>query len=207
MKTFSDIAQAKGVSKRAVQGWWAKAKASPDEGGLGLVLGEISGGARRFTDDEVEQLTSYSSNRAAPQVYVDESALPEDVEVLPVAANDFDMGVALSNLDGAAGLAFEDSEQVVDVLEALCNQVLGGLANKVERQEAALAADRRQLFRAEAIAIEFDRRAARFGQRAKSVAAEQGEVTADIQQTTERIVVLGRPKQEKPTPSTKEKTP
>lgn len=186
MKTFNQIAKAHGVTKRAVQGWWSKAKAEHGE------LGEIVSGARCFTDDEAATLTSYSSNRAAPQMYIEDEALPDEVEVVAVDRIDFDMGSAIAHLDGSAGLAYEDSSQVVDVIEALCSQVAGGLAAKVRRQEEQLQADRAQMFRAEAIAEQFERTAARLKQRAITVSEEQTEVTAGVAAVTQKITSLGK---------------
>ena len=51
--TLSDIAAAAGVKKRAVQGWLAKAKEQHGE------IGQITDGARHFSDAEKEQLLAY----------------------------------------------------------------------------------------------------------------------------------------------------
>jgi hypothetical protein len=190
--TYKDIAKRNQCDKRTVQGWANKYKAEH-----GQELGKMLNGCRVFSDEDRALLEQYRRfpMDSAPAAKVVEVL---EVEALPTTAlavmdvSQFDIGAALANLDGSLGSALENSRQVVDAVKLLCDRVASTLEDKVAAQRQQVAQDTQQLIELEAAKEDFQRRVARAAVRSKSLAAEQTNVTDDIQSQAQEIFSLGK---------------
>lgn len=199
MKTISEIARQLGVSPQAIDK--AKAKAEKKYGELTRHKDPTDGRVIRYSSLDVERILEFCGSVKPhtplvpqlvqqPVVQLDEDFGIQRASVNPIAS--FDLQAALTKLDGAHGLALEDSKAVVDAAVFLLDAVVGAVEQKIDNQEAKTRQDKTQLYRLEAARDEFDRRTAAAAARSRSLAKEQTDITEQVQERFEEVADLGK---------------
>jgi hypothetical protein len=212
--TLKSIADAMQRDKRTAQNWLDKAEAE-----TGGEVGEIINGTRMFSDEEKALLLKFAkpvsevkqrvavgeakhgivptsaNNPYLPTIDPSSAIVPTTRDAEMQLPQGFDVSTALGSIDGAKGLAFQNSEDVVNAVIHIQNCVKSALTTKIDEQKNKLELDEEQLLRLEVQQKDFKRWAAFAGHESRNVAEQQTQVTQELQQRYEQTVNLGKPQE------------
>jgi hypothetical protein len=196
--TKASMAQERDVSVRSIENYIALAEKQAGHE-LGVLCKEDGKGKRKFSDAERDLILSFCQKSSTPTPNPFTPVLTVETAIVPITETiDADLPAtvslsnALTNIDGAKGLALTNTQAMVDQVENFLTQITDALEDKVDRQRQQVERDSKQLYRLRALKNNFQETAAELGTQSKRLAKVQTATTEDLQNLTQDLLSLGQ---------------